>query len=172
MFFDTAATTHQSRTFVLSFLDESFDRVITSYGVTCWLPDLDRWAELIVGALKPGGVFYMVEFHPFLRMLDEKGEDFEFPYFRTPEPVLTRENGSYADSEADFSHDCYEWMHSIGDVVSALVRAGLRIDRLDEYAYSPYDAFTNMKEVAPGRFAWRGAEDHYPHLFAVTATRA
>ena len=46
-------------------LDEQFDIVFTSYGVLTWLPDLDGWAEVIDNHLKPGGVFYIVEHHPF-----------------------------------------------------------------------------------------------------------
>ena len=46
-------------------LDEQFDIVFTSYGVLTWLPDLDGWAEVIYKRLKPGGTFYIVEFHPF-----------------------------------------------------------------------------------------------------------
>ena len=47
-------------------LDEKFDIVYTSYGVLVWLPDLKRWAEIVAHFLKPGGTFYIVEFHPYL----------------------------------------------------------------------------------------------------------
>ncbi|TMB65463.1 MAG: class I SAM-dependent methyltransferase, partial [Chloroflexi bacterium] len=45
-------------------LSEQFDIVFTSYGALCWLPDMHRWAEIVARFLKPGGTFYMVEFHP------------------------------------------------------------------------------------------------------------
>ena len=35
-------------------LDEEFDIVFTSYGVLTWLPDLDKWAEVIYKRLKAG----------------------------------------------------------------------------------------------------------------------
>ena len=47
-------------------LDEQFDIVFTSYGVLCWLPDLDDWARVASNHLKPGGVFYIAEFHPLM----------------------------------------------------------------------------------------------------------
>ena len=47
-------------------LDEEFDVVFTSYGVLVGLPDLDRWASVIHRMLRPGGTFYVVDFHPFL----------------------------------------------------------------------------------------------------------
>ena len=37
-------------------LNEQFDVVFTSYGVLCWLPDLDGWASVVANHLKPGGV--------------------------------------------------------------------------------------------------------------------
>jgi 2-polyprenyl-3-methyl-5-hydroxy-6-metoxy-1,4-benzoquinol methylase len=52
-------------------LNEKFDIVFTSYGVIGWLPDLNKWAEIIAHFLKPGGFFYMAEFHPVVWMLDE-----------------------------------------------------------------------------------------------------
>ena len=39
-------------------LKAEFDIVYTSYGVLAWLPDLKRWAEIIVHYLKRGGFFY------------------------------------------------------------------------------------------------------------------
>ena len=42
----------------------SFDIVFTTYGVIGWLPDLNKWAEIIAYYLKPGGLFYLAEFHP------------------------------------------------------------------------------------------------------------
>jgi len=50
-------------------LKKEFDIVFTSYGVLTWLPDLNRWAKTVTNFLKPGGVFYIVEGHPFLQVL-------------------------------------------------------------------------------------------------------
>ncbi len=47
-------------------LDEKFDIVYTSYGAINWLNDLDLWAKIIDRFLKPGGKFYIIEFHPFI----------------------------------------------------------------------------------------------------------
>lgn len=45
---------------------ERFDLVYTGKGALCWLPDLKRWAARVAGLLRPGGVLYLVEFHPVL----------------------------------------------------------------------------------------------------------
>jgi 2-polyprenyl-3-methyl-5-hydroxy-6-metoxy-1,4-benzoquinol methylase len=46
-------------------LDGKFDVVFTSYGALCWLHDMEAWAEIVSRYLRPGGTFFMAEFHPF-----------------------------------------------------------------------------------------------------------
>lgn len=41
-----------------------FDVVYMGKGAMCYLPDLDRWAGVVAGLVRPGGVLYVVEFHP------------------------------------------------------------------------------------------------------------
>lgn len=150
--------------------DETFDIVFTSYGVLCWLPDLERWAALIVRYLKPGGTFYMVEFHPFTDMLDDDGTGFIRSYFPDPLPERGEVQGSYADPEADFTHVSYEWTHPIGEVVTALVEAGLQIEFLHEFPYSMYDCFPFLEEHAPGRYGLRGQPNTIPLMYSIRAT--
>src|SRR3981189_2025360 len=52
-----------------SVLDEKFDIVFTSYGALCWLPDLKKWAEVAAHFVKPGGIFYIAEFHPMTQIM-------------------------------------------------------------------------------------------------------
>ena len=62
-----------------------FDIVYTSYGVLAWLPDLKNWAAVIAHFLKPGGVFFIAEFHPFAMVFDNSetatGLRIQYPYF-------------------------------------------------------------------------------------------
>ena len=57
------------------FTKRKFDIVFTSYGAIGWLPDLDKWAQQISQSLKPGGIFYIAEFHSIMWMMDD---DFTF----------------------------------------------------------------------------------------------
>lgn len=41
-----------------------FDIVYTGKGALCYLPDLPRWADVVARLLRPGGLLYIVEFHP------------------------------------------------------------------------------------------------------------
>ena len=55
---------------------EQFDIVFTSYGALCWLPDITRWAQVAASFVKPGGFFYMAEFHPLTQMSrNRRGHD-------------------------------------------------------------------------------------------------
>ena len=40
-----------------SILNDRFDIVYASYGTIGWLPDIDKWSEIISHYLKPGGHF-------------------------------------------------------------------------------------------------------------------
>src|SRR5688500_15473841 len=45
-------------------LDERFDIVFASYGVTVWLPDFAAWAKVAAHFVKPGGFLYLLDGHP------------------------------------------------------------------------------------------------------------
>jgi SAM-dependent methyltransferase len=73
----------------------TFDVVYASYGVVCWLPDLDVWARGIAATLEPAGRFVLVEFHPVAEMFDE-GWNRAHPYPSGGEPRLLKEGvGDY-----------------------------------------------------------------------------
>ncbi len=150
-----------------------FDIVFTSYGVLCWLRDLPRWAEISAHFLKPGGTFYIAEFHPFLYVLDETPGDLRVahPYFYHPEPTAWAVKGSYADREAKVNQPVdYEWAHSLGEIVSALAAAGLRIEFLHEFAQC-VDQFLPGMEVGPDGW-WRlPGQPDLPLTFSLKAVK-
>jgi SAM-dependent methyltransferase len=110
----------------------TFDVVYTGIGALIWLPDIPRWAEVVARLLRPGGRLYLVEFHPFVWMFGEEDLSFRWSYFQQ-EPLEWTDTGTYADRDAATENNLsYEWHHTLGDLVSAVARAGLRIDRLVE----------------------------------------
>jgi SAM-dependent methyltransferase len=122
-------------------LQGDFDVVFTSFGVIWWLPDLARWAELIAGHLRPGGFFYLAELHPFAQVLDDDQSATEprlrYPYFPSAEPLAFPVEGSYADPSAHVEQPVeYGWAHSLGEVVTVLAQAGLRIEFLHEFPFT------------------------------------
>ena len=50
---------------------QRYDVVFSSYGVLCWLSDLNEWGRGIASCLRAGGRFVLVDFHPAFSMFDE-----------------------------------------------------------------------------------------------------
>jgi SAM-dependent methyltransferase len=153
-----------------------FDIVFTSYGVLCWLPDLNRWAEVIAHFLRPGGAFYIAEIHPFAMVFydEDDAEDLEvfYPYFHTTEPLRFEEEGSYAAPEAQVVHKVtYEWQHGLGDVVNSLISAGLRIEFLHEFPYACERMFPFLRQDREGWWRLEGHPGSIPMTFSLKATK-
>lgn len=153
-------------------LEGTFDIVFTSYGVLSWLPDLDRWAEIIARYLLPGGVFYMIELHPVLGMFDEAGRSLKYSYFPEPQPLAFEETKSYAGGEAHERVIIYQWNHNLGEVVTALAKAGLRIEFVHEFPYTVSGCYPFLVEVGPEKFVMKDHPEGIPLLFSIRATRA
>lgn len=149
---------------------EYFDIVVTSYGVIGWLPDLKPWAEIIAERLKPGGVFYIVEFHPIVWMFDylEKKPVIKYGYHQS-DVIYEEYKGTYADPESNMISKEYGWNHGLGEVITSLTNAGLQIEYLKEYDESPYEIFPDMIEKEKGRYITK--EKLYPLLFAIRAKK-
>ena len=122
-------------------LEGSFDIVYTSRGVLGWLPDIRGWARVVAHFVKPGGFFFITEAHPIAWALDEELPlTFRYPYWEHAEPLIFDVEGSYADPSADVKTEKeYGWNHGLGEIVMALVDAGLTIELLHEYPFSEWD---------------------------------
>lgn len=116
-----------------------FDVVYTGIGALGWLPDLPRWAKVVASVLRPGGFLYVTEVHPMWVALGDDGRtireaavDAEFARWGD------EEQGSYAAPEAVFANTAsWERLHSISDVLSAVLGAGLRLELFHEFAATP-----------------------------------
>ncbi|KAK5049336.1 hypothetical protein LTR84_004265 [Exophiala bonariae] len=87
---------------------EAFDLVFTGIGALCWLPSVERWANVVADLLKPGGRFFIREGHPILWGLDDSNvtETYPaeqlrviYPYFESGLPLVTAEGLSYVDDD-------------------------------------------------------------------------
>jgi hypothetical protein len=83
---------------------------------------------------------------------------------------------SYADPEAPVQAQVeYAWQHSMGEIVTCLASAGLRIEYLHEHPWVPWKMFPFMVETEPGSGVWRLPEPddaRLPLLYSLKATRA
>ena len=156
-----------------------FDIVYTGKGSLCYLPDLDRWAAIVHDLLKPGGSLYLVEFHPLLYALgvvpvdDSEELTLRADYLAGRGPEERDATRTYTDgpelTEATVS---YEWRHGLGDVVTALAGAGLRIDRVREDHRLPWPRWSTMRPGPDGWFALPGDAPRIPLFYAVKAVKA
>ena len=149
---------------------EQFDIVFTSYGTIGWLPDLDPWAKVIAERLKPGGFFYMAEFHPVLWMFDDDFTHIKY-FYDNRELIVTENEGTYTDRNADIKGKEYSWNHSISEVLNALIGAGLKIEFLNEHMYSPYACFRNLVETETGNWHIKGMEGKIPMVYSLRARK-
>ena len=156
-------------------LDEQFDVVFTSYGVLTWLPDIKKWAEIVSKYLKPGGMFLIVEIHPFTGVFDDEHPSelvYKYPYFYTKNPMHFKSEYTYTDSEKLVENvDMYEWQHSFSDIINSLINAGLTILQVEEYPYTCFQQFPFSKKCEDG--FWRIEDDKYeiPLMFSIKATK-
>lgn len=140
---------------------ERFDLIYASYGVVCWLSDLDRWAAGVYRNLSPGGRFALVDFHPAAMMLDADWR-LTNDYYSGGEPLMAEGVGDYvgesdggltpAGHEEGVRHfenpePCHLFRWGLGEIVTALAGAGLTLDVLEEYPYANGERqFNGMRE--------------------------
>jgi SAM-dependent methyltransferase len=159
-----------------------YDLAFSSYGAAGWLPDLGAWARGIARVLKPAGRFVYVEFHPLVWSLGDglalQGDD----YFAR-EPFIAPVNDYVAASGAPlgavargetFENQVPAWsyQHTLADVVDALARAGLVLERLAEYPYAN-GCRVNVSLVPFGarRWAMPPGKARVPLMFGLSARR-
>ncbi|MEO6611624.1 MAG: class I SAM-dependent methyltransferase [Chitinophagaceae bacterium] len=160
--------TRSSATPSLEGLGEVFDIVFTSYGVVGWLPDLEKWAEIISYSLKPGGIFYIAEFHPVVWMFDDGFTHIKY-FYENRELIVTENYGTYTDRQADIKGKEYSWNHSISEVLNALIKAGLQIEFFNEFMHSPYPCFSNTVQGDDGNWYIKGMEGKIPMMYSIRA---
>jgi SAM-dependent methyltransferase len=152
------------------FVKDTFDIVFTSYGVIGWLPDLKLWGQMIAERLKPGGVFFIAEFHPIVWMFDylEDQPIIKYGYMQN-EVIYEEYEGTYAAENSNMISKEYGWNHGLGDVISALTEAGLHLDYLKEFDESPYDVLPGLAKTDSGMFVTK--DKLYPLIYTLKATK-
>lgn len=152
------------------YIKQEFDIVFTSYGTIGWLPDLKPWANMISRMLKPGGLFYIAEFHPVIWMFDDDFTHIQYAY-ENREVIVTENQGTYTDRNADIRGKEYSWNHSISEVLNALIGAGLTIASFNEFMYSPYPCFQQVVEIEMGKWHIKGMEGKLPMVYTIRAVK-
>jgi len=155
-----------------------FDRVFVTWGAIGWLPDLAGWARIVAGLLRPGGSLYLAEGHPFAMVFDTEESDVDAlgrPGWFVPYLDFTMwKDEAPADYTGDFpalkaGHE-YWWEHQLGDVLTALAGAGLRLDWMHEHDTVPWPMFSVLTPAPGGMYRWPDKR-WLPLAFSLSATK-
>lgn len=154
----------------------AFDLVYTGIGALCWLPNIERWAEVVAQLLAPGGRLFLREAHPMLSSLDEdRLDDFvvRYPYFQTTDPLVFTDESTYADPSARIaSATTHEWNHGLAEIISALLDQGLVLTSFVEHMSVPWDALPGRMRLRPdGEYVLKENSALLPLTYTLTAAR-
>lgn len=167
-----------------------FDLAFSSYGATGWLSDLRGWARGVADLLVPGGALVLVEFHPICFCFDERRR-LTWPYFgaaqgevidepegvrdyvgRSGEPLAPM---GFVAPEVEFvnPHAAHGFAWSLSDTITALIEAGLVIERLEEWPWMNACRFFEDQRLDPITRRWHAGEGvpSFPGMFGLRARK-
>jgi SAM-dependent methyltransferase len=149
-------------------LDGTADLLYTGRGAIIWLHDLDAWAAVLRRLLAPAGRLVIFDGHPAEWLFDGDTDGrwiaTDYDYFAGAEaskgwPAGFIDRLSIPDAEQSWKF-ARAW--TIGEIVTALLRAGLRLEQVAEH---PVDWWAGHLDVRPEE---RG---RIPLSFSIVATR-
>jgi hypothetical protein len=98
----------------------------------------------------------MAELHPitFIYEAVDNQLKFSFPYFDNEVRIYDSAT-TYIGDEDKMEHPVtYQWQHTLGEIISALVGAGLTLDFFHEFPYTVYNMFPGFM-VQDDQGKWR-----------------
>lgn len=171
-----------------------FDLVYTGIGAICWLPSIRRWAQTVADLLRPGGRLFIRDGHPVLLATlavevgaehDDRAQQawitgpgaltpaLELPYYERPEPLVWTDEYSYAGDEKVGQPRSMEWNHGLGEIVTAVLDAGLELASLTEHDSVPWDALPGLLvlDETVREYRLRERPERLPATFTLTARK-
>jgi SAM-dependent methyltransferase len=135
--------------------DECADLVYTGKGALIWMRDLSAWARDVARLLRPAGFLFIYEGHPAVPLWTWDENETRI---RTDRSYFGRShvNDTFPGQGA------VEWQWTLGEIVNAVVSAGLEVHHLAEYP----EPFWRPGGIAAA--AWRG---QLPNSFALVAQK-
>ena len=107
--------------------------------------------------------FYIAEFHPSYDLTTG------YPYFHSEEPDI-EEEGTYTENCNGERSQMATWSHPLSEVINSLIKAGIRIDHLNEFPFSPYNCFNGLEEKEKGRF-YTNSKHQTPLVYTILGTK-
>lgn len=119
------------------------------------MPDLQRFFQVVRGLMRPGALLVIYETHPVLEMFNpDSAQPFvpEFSYFKKT-PVRLEEAITYDGSDGGAGETSYWFIHTLGDIVTACVQSGFKLQRLEEHPHLnrevDYEIYENQPAQIP-----------------------
>ncbi|MEM9100413.1 MAG: methyltransferase domain-containing protein [Pseudomonadota bacterium] len=143
----------------------TFDLALITIGAINWMPDLPGFLRIVASLLSPGGRLVIYETHPFLEMFDPDADDphaLAFSYFdksaiEVPELIVYDGSPNVASGQTG-----YWFVHTLGEIVTASINAGLTVERLEEHPHSNRE---------PDYDKYQGREAQLPMCYTLVARR-
>jgi len=153
-------------------LGRTYDIVYTGHGALNWLPDLDRWAAVVHGLLRPGGRLYLSEFHPLIEVMADDDLAVAVDFFASAAGQRWEAAGSYGTASTTTEHNvAMEWTHGLGAVVTTLSGHGLRIVHLTEREETLYPRFPFLVRGADGLYRMPEGRPRVPLSYSLLARK-
>jgi 2-polyprenyl-3-methyl-5-hydroxy-6-metoxy-1,4-benzoquinol methylase len=173
---------------------QAYDLVYTGIGAICWLPDIARWARTVAELLRPGGRLFIRDMHPVLNasiamtVADDHPDRaqqswisgpgdvaiaLELPYWEQAQPLEWNDEVTYVGSETVGSPRSVEWNHSLGEIVTAVLDAGLRLTALVEHDSVPFEPYPGIMtcDTETGEYRLTERPGRLPATFTLTAVK-
>lgn len=151
---------------------QTFEVVYTGLGALVWLPDIERWAQVVAALVAPGGFLYLSEFHPIADVFAGDTLEAVHDYFTTPGGSRYDESGTYVDWTAPTTANVnYVWTHPVGVVISALIGAGLRLDFLHEHDHTLFERWPFLERHDDFTYRRSAGMPRLPLMYSLKASR-
>lgn len=181
---------------------EKFDLIFTGIGALCWLPNVSRWARVVADLVKPGGRLFIREGHPILWAADDSAVSdaypadqlrIAYPYYETGRPIVNSEGLSYvgdsaisteggapniSDKASEATENAptitatKEFNHGLGEIIQALIKAGLRISIVEEHDSVTWNALPGrMVKMELSEYRLAHGRDRMPCSYTIQAVK-
>ncbi|MEN9519405.1 MAG: hypothetical protein RLZZ381_1993 [Cyanobacteriota bacterium] len=157
----------------LDFIENrQFDVVFMTYGILCWINNLQTVFLNAARCLKNRGQILLIDGHPFLDLLDCQDDELKITeqYFYDPLPEKCICTTSYMGSGQLDNTTTYQWSHNLGNIFEAIITSGFMIEHFQEYSWLHYQKYPFLTEKE-GRYYLPKNLTQVPMLFSLLASR-
>lgn len=125
-----------------------------------------------IALARAGASVVGLESHPLAFSLHDHEPTVVRSYFEEEQPVRFDDDKTYAHddpTERIINTESYQWNHSLGEIASALSRAGLSIQQLAEHDWTCWPRFSWLTPAGDGRWVPDGTQPRLPLSFTLVA---